>query len=162
MIVTKIPELLEIVGIQHSWDGARGRSECPLHGDENPKDFMFSSHMARCSSCRWMGNSSELAKKLELYAPSELRKEGGLVSFLSWFLPKDPRVIRLDAFLGIERSEVCFFFDLFKEMEGNGEMNSSLHKIECENRWSQYLDRSEHLYSERESFIAEGVRYGSH
>ena len=154
MIVTTIPQLLAIVGILPTWEEGRGRSECPLHGEENPKHFIFSRYMARCSNCGWIGDSTDLAKALELFSPSEIYQEDEITSALSASLPKDPRVLEVDNLLSLARAKIVQVMWALTEMWANLEMKEALFQIECETRWSEYLDRVDHLHARRKVIVA--------
>ena len=159
MIVTTIPQLLAIVGILPTWEEGRGRSECPLHGGENPKHFSFSEKMARCSSCGWMGDSTELAKALELFSPGEIYQEDEITSALSASLPKDPRVLEVDNLLSLARAKIVQVMWVLTEMWANLEMKEALFQVECETRWSEYLDYVDYQHARRKIIVAEGDRH---
>ena len=159
MIVTTIPQLLAIVGILPTWEEGRGRSECPLHGEENPKHFIFSRYMARCSNCGWIGDSTDLAKALELFSPSEIYQEDEITSTLSASLPRDSRVLEVDNLLSLARTEIVQVMRALEELEGNLEMKEALFQVECETRWSEYLDYVDYQHARRKIIVAEGDRH---
>lgn len=155
MMKTIIPKLLNIVGIPHTWEKGRGKSECPLHGGENPKDFSFSRYRARCSACGWIGDPTDLAKALELFSPGEIYQEDEITSALSASLPKDPRVLEVDNLLSLARVEITQVMRALEELEGHLEMKEALFQVECETRWSEYLDYVDHLHARREVILVE-------
>jgi len=156
MIETTIPEILGIVGTPYVWEKGRGRSECPLHGEENPMHFSFSRYMARCSACGWIGDPADLAIKLELFSPGEIYQEDEITSTLSASLPKDSRVLEVDNLLSLARTEIVQVMRALEELEGNLEMKEALFQVECETRWSEYLDYVDHLHARRKVIVAGG------
>ncbi len=156
MIKTPIPQLLDKVGIKHTCEEGRGRSECPLHGGENPKHFSFSEKMARCSCCGWVGDSTDLAKALELFSPGEIYQEDEITSTLAVALPNNPRVLEIDNLLSLARTEIVQVMRALEELEGHLEMKEALFQVECETRWSEYLDYVDHLHARRKVIVAGG------
>jgi hypothetical protein len=154
MIETTIPEILGIVGIPHTGAKGRGRSECPLHGEENPVHFSFSRYMARCSACGWIGDPTDLAKKLELFSPGEVYQDDEITSALFAALPSNPEVLEVNNLLSLARAKIVQVMWALTEMWANLEMKEALFQIECETRWSEYLDRVDHLHARRKVIVA--------
>jgi len=160
MITATIPELLDSIGFEYSWEEGRGISECPFHDGAHPKDFRFSDHIGRCSSCKWIGDQTALAKSLELYNPNEIRQWLNIADLSSSYFPKDPQVNLLDNMLTIARAEICQVIEVLEEMEQNGEMKPELFYIEYTNRWSEYLDFVEYLIDKQKAILWKGCFYG--
>jgi len=156
MILTTIPKLLYIVGIQHTGEERRGRSECPLHGEENPIHFSFSGYMARCSACGWIGDPTDLAKALELFSPGEVYQDDEITSALFAALPSNPEVLEVDNLLSLARAKIVQVMRALEELEGHLEMKEALFQVECETRWSEYLDYVDHLHARRKVILDEG------
>ena len=154
MIETTIPEILGIVGTPYVWEKGRGRSECPLHGEENPMHFSFSRYMARCSACGWIGDPTDLAKKLELFSPGEVYQDDEITSALFAALPSNPEVLEVNNLLSLARAKIVQVMWALTEMWANLEMKEALFQIECETRWSEYLDRVDHLHARRKVIVA--------
>ena len=159
MIETTIPEILGIVGIPHTGAKGRGRSECPLHGEENPVHFSFSRYMARCSACGWIGDPTDLAKKLELFSPGEVYQDDEITSALFAALPSNPEVLEVNNLLSLARAKIVQVMWALTEMWANLEMKEALFQIECETRWSEYLDYVDYQHARRKIIVAEGDRH---
>jgi len=156
MIKATVPAILHIVEIRHTWKNERGRSECPLHGSEDPKHFSFSQYMARCFGCGWIGNPTDLAKALELFSPGEVYQDDEITTALSAILPKTARELEVDNLLSLARAEIVEVMWALTELEANLELKDTLFQVECETRWSEYLDYVDNLYARRDVIVAEG------
>jgi len=156
MIKAIVPAILHIVEIPHTWKNERGRSECPLHGSEDPKHFRFSKYMARCFGCGWIGNPTDLAKALELFSPGEVYQDDEITSALSATLPKTARELEVDNLLSLARAEIVEVMWALTELGANLELKDALFQVECETRWSEYLDYVDHLVARRKIIIDEG------
>jgi len=156
MIKSTIRELLSIVGVEYSWEEGKGHSDCPIHEGVSPKSFHFNDYIGRCSVCGWKGDSTDLAKALVLFSPGEIYQEDEVTSALSATLPKNPRVLEVDNLLSLARSEIIRVIRALEELEGHLEMKEALFHVECETRWSEYLDYVDHLHARRKVIVAGG------
>jgi len=153
MILTTIPELLDIVRQKYDWKDGEGSSFCPVCKCSRNHDFRFSNHLGRCFECGWIGDQTELAKDLELYPPNSRRSLPDVTSQINLFAPD---YTFLEDEFQYAKGEIVRAIDEMREANRSEDLSFELYITEEYKRWSIYLQYVEMIIALRDGILLKG------